>query len=433
MLEVLARLISAIIMSASIFYIMSKIVYSKLIKINVRQVFLLFLIAATLWILSPIQYSGLYTISMFFTYVLFYKLIFKISIEESLISCGLTMIILFLSYIITSLVFMSSFSVNHIRTNSLLIVLTNSTVSILGVAFSSIRLIINQIHKFYANIKSNKVVSSILFFVLLIIDFSYLLSNIGISEFLKRDYIINFSVIFIFIIISYIFIQSKNDYNQLSGEYDNLFSYIQNFEDWIEREQLNRHEYKNQLAVLRCLTKEKKVKNKIDEILEDNINIEEQAVTNLKSLPKGGIKGLMYYKAAIAQKKKINLITDVSLKNKGILTMLSEKEMRILCKLIGIYFDNAIEAAAESRKKNIMIEVYELKDKVSFVFSNTFKNHKNMKDRNKKGVSSKGNGRGNGLYFAEKLIKENYWVEDKQEIIEGYYIQQLIIKKNVFK
>lgn len=141
----------------------------------------------------------------------------------------------------------------------------------------------------------------------------------------------------------------------------------------------------------------------------------------------------MYYKAAIAQKKKINLITDVSLKNKGILTMLSEKEMRILCKLIGIYFDNAIEAAAESRKKNIMIEVYELKDKVSFVFSNTFKNHKNMKDRNKKGVSSKGNGRGNGLYFAEKLIKENYWVEDKQEIIEGYYIQQLIIKKNVFK
>lgn len=433
MLEVLARLISAIIMSASIFYIMSKIVYSKLIKINVRQVFLLFLIAATLWILSPIQYSGLYTISMFFTYVLFYKLIFKISIEESLISCGLTMIILFLSDIITSLVFMSSFSVNHIRTNSLLIVLTNSTVSILGVAFSSIRLIINQIHKFYANIKSNKVVSSILFFVLLIIDFSYLLSNIGISEFLKRDYIINFSVIFIFIIISYIFIQSKNDYNQLSGEYDNLFSYIQNFEDWIEREQLNRHEYKNQLAVLRCLTKEKKVKNKIDEILEDNINIEEQAVTNLKSLPKGGIKGLMYYKAAIAQKKKINLITDVSLKNKGILTMLSEKEMRILCKLIGIYFDNAIEAAVESRKKNIMIEVYELKDKVSFVFSNTFKNHKNMKDRNKKGVSSKGNGRGNGLYFAEKLIKENYWVEDKQEIIEGYYIQQLIIKKNVFK
>ena len=53
-----------------------------------------------------------------------------------------------------------------------------------------------------------------------------------------------------------------------------------------------------------------------------------------------------------------------------------------------------------------------------------------MKDRNKKGISSKGEGRGNGLYFAGKLIKENSWLEGKQEIIDNYYIQQLIIKKD---
>ena len=141
----------------------------------------------------------------------------------------------------------------------------------------------------------------------------------------------------------------------------------------------------------------------------------------------------MYYKAAIAQKQKINLMTDVSLEKKGILNKLSEKDIRILCKLIGIYFDNAIEAAAESRKKNLTIEVYELKDKVNIVFSNTFKNTKNMKDRNKKGVSSKGEGRGNGLYFASKLIKENKWIEERQEIIDNYYIQQISVKKNIKK
>lgn len=233
----------------------------------------------------------------------------------------------------------------------------------------------------------------------------------------------------IFGIITYIFIENKNNYNKLSNEYDTLFNYVQNFEEWIEKEQLNRHEYKNQLAVLRCLTKEKKVKNKIDEILEDNINIEGQAVTNFKSLPKGGIKGLMYYKAAIAQKQKINLTTDVSIENKGILSKLSEKEIRILCKLIGIYFDNAIEASAESSKKNLTVEIYELKDKVNFVFSNTFKKHKSMKDRNKKGVSSKGEGRGNGLYFASKLIKANDWIEERQEIIDNYYIQELSVLK----
>ena len=139
----------------------------------------------------------------------------------------------------------------------------------------------------------------------------------------------------------------------------------------------------------------------------------------------------MYYKAAIAQKHRLHLTTDVNINTHGILSKLSEENIRKLCKLIGIYFDNAIEAAEESKKKNIMIEVYELKNKVSFVFSNTFKKNKNMKDRNKKGVSSKGKGRGNGLYFASKLIKENTWLEQKQEIIDNYYIQQIIIKNSI--
>ena len=51
-----------------------------------------------------------------------------------------------------------------------------------------------------------------------------------------------------------------------------------------------------------------------------------------------------------------------------------------------------------------------------------------MKDRNKKGVSSKGIGRGNGLYFATKLIKENPWIQERQEIIDNYYIQEISIK-----
>ena len=431
MLEVLARSLSSIIMSISIFYIMCKIVYSNIVKINIKQLLLLGMIALIVCILYPIQYSGLYTVSIFFVYVIFYKLIFNITIEESLISSSLMMVILFLADIITTIIFMSNFPVSRIRTDSLLLIITNSTVSIFGFMFASIPGIINQIHKFYTNIRTKKVFSYILFLVLLIVDFSYLLSNIGLSKFLNKDYIINFIVIFIFIIITYIFIKSRNEYKSLSDDYDTLFVYIQNFEDWIEKEQLNRHEYKNQLAVLRCLTKEKKVKQKIDEILEDNINIEGQYVTNLKKLPKGGIKGLMYYKAAIAQKQKIHLTTDVCIEEKGILKKLSEKDIRVLCKLIGIYFDNAIEAASESRKKTLMIEIYELKDKVNFVFSNTFKKHKNMQDRNKKGVSSKGVGRGNGLYFATKLIQENEWIEEKQEIIDNYYIQQLTIKKNI--
>lgn len=428
MLEVLAKVICSMIMAINGFYIINKIMFLKMTKVCIKQAVCILLISLISFLMYPINYSGLYSISVLLLYIIIYMQVFNITIRESIISCGLMMIILCLGDILASLVLMGIFDIGMIRTNPMLSIITNLIVSAICIIIVNIPKINHQLNKFYNNIKTRKVVSTSIFLILIIIDFTYLINNIALSDFFNKNYIINFVAIIIFLVITYLFIQNKNEYRILELEYDSLFNYIQTFEDWIEKEQLNRHEYKNQLAVLRCLTKEKKVKEKIDEILEDNINIEGQDVTNLKNLPKGGIKGLMYYKAAIAQKQKVHLTTDVCIDEKGILTKLSEKNIRVLCKLIGIYFDNAIEAASESRKKNLTIEVYELKDKISFVFSNTFKKHKNMIERNKKGVSSKGPGRGNGLYFASKLIKENSWIEEKQEIIDNYYIQQIIIK-----
>lgn len=430
MLEELYKIICSLIMIFTIFYIIKKILDEPHIHINVKIIGCLLISIIISVMLHRIQYTMIFSLTMYLINIIFFKEIFNISLEKSSICTTIAMTIMLISDMLVSFVMRGFFDINEIRNSEILNITANVAVGILSIIFININKNVNPIKQFLSSLTEKIVVGNWIFFVLLIVDFSCLAYNITITETYGKGYFINLIVIIVFIVIMFIYIQGKNDYKKLSDEYDNMFIYVQNFEDWIEKEQLNRHEYKNQLAVLRCLTKEKKVKEKIDEILEDNINIEGQAVTNLKNLPKGGIKGLMYYKAAIAQKQKINLTTDVSIESKGLLTKLSEKQVRILCKLIGIYFDNAIEAAAESRKKNLMIEIYELKDRVSIVFSNTFKRHKNMKDRNKKGVSSKGEGRGNGLYFASKLIKENKWLEQKQEIIDNYYIQQVFVSKN---
>lgn len=430
MLEVLVRVVCAILLTVTSYYIIKKILNEKSSqKISFKTVLLLLILIIFSVILYKIQYTSLYTITIFLLNIIIFKNIFRITIQESTIVNGLLMLLLFLSDIITVILFAGIHGISEVRNNSSIFLITNIIVDLISVSLINIKKLHLQLYKFYKNATNKSKTINLVFIILLIIDFCYLAYNITKANNFNINYLINVLVMMIFLIITYIFIKEQNNYKQLSLEYDNLFNYIQTFEDWIEKDQLNRHEYKNQLAVLRCLTKEKKVKNKIDEILEDNINIEGQAVTNLKNLPKGGIKGLMYYKSAIAQKYKINLTTEVSIESKGILTKLSEKEIRILCKLIGIYFDNAIEASAESRKKNLSIEIYELKDKVNFVFSNTFKKHKNINDRNQKGVSSKGEGRGNGLYFASKLIKENKWLTQKQEIIDNYYIQGICVLK----
>lgn len=428
MLEVFASFICAFIMSLLGYYVINKVVKTQNNRPYWIKIFLILLLTVISIILHPIQYTGLYTITIFLLNIIIYKYLFNITFEESIISCSILMFLIIYSDIIYSIILMIFFSTSKIRTDYIIMLISNVIVSVITIVLFRIKALQVQLIKFYDNIVPKKSINNIAFFILIIFELTSLVYNMVNSDIFRLEYIINLIIVVILVIITIIFIQSKNNYKKLAAEYDSLFNYIQTFEDWIEKEQLNRHEYKNQLAVLRCLTNEKKVKDKIDEILEDNINIEGQAVTQLKYLPKGGIKGLMYYKAALAQKQKINLTADVSIDSKGILTKLTEQKIRILCKLIGIYFDNAIEAAAESRKKNLTIEIYELENKVNFIFSNTFKKHRNMKDRNKKGVSSKGIGRGNGLYFATKLIKENPWIQERQEIIDNYYIQEISIK-----
>ncbi len=430
MLEVLVSFTNCFLMTIAGYYIVKILTKSRLDFFNAKTISFLLLGTLIIAFLQENAYAEIKPLIVYCINIIIYKKIFDLHIDDAIIVVGIAMLLCLIGDLLVAIITTTIFSNNMEVINDTIIGFLINTI-ILGITLITINIPIikKKLCEFANNIKHKKKISTVVFFSLTIIIFCILGFHISSALYFNISYIVTIIVIAILWTLIIIFINSRNKYDNLVKEYDSLFLYVQNFEDWIEKEQLNRHEYKNQLAVLRCLTKEKKVKDKIDEILEDNINIEGQAVTNLKNLPKGGIKGLMYYKAAIAQKQKINLITDVSLEKNGILTKLSEKDIRILCKLIGIYFDNAIEAAVESRKKNLTIEVYEFKNKVNIVFSNTFKKHKNMKDRNKKGVSSKGEGRGNGLYFAKKLIKENPWIEETQEIIDNYYIQKITVNK----
>lgn len=430
MLGVLVSFSNSLLMGLLGFYIIKILTKSETKIYSLRTIIYLLLECIIVTVLQERLYPEIKPLIIYSVNIIIYKNIFKLNIDDSIIVVGIAMILNLIGDVIVSVLITIIASSNQTIINNNLAPFVNTLIvlmiTLLIINNSKVK---EKLCIFYTNIANKTKVSTVIFFLLTVIISCILGFHIYKSLHFDVSYIATLITIGILITLIVIFINSRNQYNSLVNEYDSLFSYIQNFEDWIEKEQLNRHEYKNQLAVLRCLTKEKKVKNKIDEILEDNINIEDQEVTQLKRLPKGGIKGLMYYKAALAQKNKINLTTDVSIDLNSTLTKLSEKEIKILCKLIGIYFDNAIEASIESRKKNLSIEVYELKDKVSFIFSNTFRKNNMLKDRNRKGVSSKGKGRGNGLYFADKLIKENNWLEQKQEIIDRYYIQEIIIKK----
>ena len=429
MLEVFVKFICFVIMAVTGFYVIKNIIQSDVKICSKRTTFYLLLLVFIQIVLYKAQYSISYTIIVFLLNIIIYKIIFKMKLEESIVSCSMFTVILFVSDLIISLFLRNFYTAQEIREIYYVYLLSHLLITMICFIILKTKVIYNQLQKFYNNMRKKRLISNIVFFGAIILEFIIVASELITTRNYNINYFADVIAMILFTLITYIFVQNKNNYNQLSDEYDNLFSYIQNFEDWIEKEQLNRHEYKNQLAVLRCLTKEKRVKNKIDEILEDNIKLEGEVVNQLKCLPKGGLKGLMYYKSAIAQKNKIKLTVNVSIESKSLLSKLSEAQNKDLCKLIGIYYDNAIEAALETKKKIILVEVYELKDKVNIVISNTFIKKKNFSTRNEKGVTTKGEGRGNGLFFAKNILSKNKWIITKQEIIDNYYIQTLSILK----
>ena len=428
MLEVLSKFICSIIMCVIEFIIGKKIVKSEIKLFELRTILLIVLVVIAQVVVYNVTYNISNIMLTFLINIIFFKVMFKIKLEEAAICCGLYTVILVAADIFVGTIMNFIFTLEEIRINPFASIITNLLVGLISILLVNNKLLDSKFDSFLKMSTSKKQITNGIFILLEVGCFFCLFYNVSIAKVHNIEYLVNIIIIVILSIIAYIFIQGKIKYNQLSEEYNTLFSYVQNFEEWIEREQLNRHEYKNQLAVLRSITSDKSVINKINGILNDNVSIKGDTVHKLKELPKGGLKGLMYYKVAIAQKQNINVEVDVSIKKKSVFNKLNESKIKVLCNLIGIYFDNAIEAAVETKKKSVSLEIYEINDGIKIVISNTFKQSENFEKRNERGVTTKGQGHGNGLYYASNLISRNNWLETSQELIEDFYIQNITIK-----
>ena len=428
MSAVITSIVCGIIVNPCLFFIIQKLFNSKEKLISLKNICLIVILSIFQSIFYNENYNVIYIIVNYISIMIINKLIFKENMSKTIISTSIVFLILMLSDFIDSIIMVNITSFESVRSYWYLRLINNAIVSILCYVIFTIFNLKRKLRYFVSKYEDKHLTIMIFFFILV---FAIIVATYTMSIDFKWDinYIANIFILIALIIFCYIFINENNEFNILNEKYDSLFNYVQTFENWIEKEQLNRHEYKNQLASIRCVTNEKKVRDKIDSIMLDNINITNDTVNQLKPIPNGGLKGLLYYKIAIAENNKLNIELDISIKNPEIIKKLSEDKIKILCRLLGIYLDNAIEAAKETKKKIISIEIYEVDKNINIVITNTFDNTNDISKRNDKGFTTKGHGHGKGLYFAKKMIDKSNWLEESQSILDKYYIQRLIIKK----
>lgn len=430
---IVSKILSASMCSLTIIYIMN-----KLLNINYKKLFGKFII--TLITFSFITYlstditynteSILFKLTM---YILVYKVLFKMTTYKTIISLFLTIAILSAGDLIVNLIFINIITVEQVRGVWYWVLVCNVLVYIITIGIFSIPYLKRKLNRFINNLNETSKISTIILIILSVTIILYIFYNISVNYRLSEKYILNVIISITYFVIILIFLKDRLEYQKLVNQYDCLFDYFKEFEDSMDNISLANHEYKNQLAILKEYVEHNKRKEAIIFINDISLDISEDdrtIISELKNIPKGGIKGLLYYKIITAKSKKVSILLDINKDVTNTLEQLSYDENKMLSKIIGVYIDNAIEAASNTKNKVVTIEIYPMNENINIVISNPFKENTIKFDKiGTKGYTTKGKKHGKGLYLINKLLSKTNLIDVETRVINNYYIQKIIIKK----
>lgn len=373
-----------------------------------------------------LPYSMLKIFAFYFMFFIEFKVIYKCSLKNTILSSLLYYFMLLCADVLFMLICSLILKLNGSQLYLIFgnTIVSNFSVGILCFLFSLVfKKIINKLLNI--NISKRKLMYWIIIFALIILFFVFAFTN---SSYTFETYIVLVMVAIILIVLIVSFYQAYKN-NELEMKYDKLLEFIKKYEIEIDKQRTIRHETKNQLLMIKSKLidkdNESNVISYIDEIIKDNnhkINHSEYA--KLRYLPSNGLKGLFYFKVdeAIDRKIKVDINIAKNIEN-SFLFKLNSNTFNQLGKILGIFLDNAIEASSLSKNKVLGIECYLNKNEVNFIISNSYLSV-NDKLRSTKGIN-----RGHGLILAKTIINSNSKFNNSTEIDDNLFIQKLSIKK----
>ena len=243
--------------------------------------------------------------------------------------------------------------------------------------------------------------------------------------------VINTLSIYIIMLITYFLAKKENDYIKVSNKYNIMLKSLKEYETMLDQYRISNHENKNQLLTVRNMLPEGDIetRNYIDKIVQNNLKDNNNIMIKVSKIPSGGLKGLIYSKLLVMQEKKIEYNLNIS---RGVSTIdlikLDDNVVLDICKIIGVYLDNSIEAVEKINEKNISIEMYMQDENLVICISNNYEGPLDINKIDEKGYTSKGSGHGYGLSLTKELINNNSRLSNNKSISGNIFSQELVIK-----
>ena len=166
----------------------------------------------------------------------------------------------------------------------------------------------------------------------------------------------------------------------------------------------------------------------VDSLLDKNVGFKYEWIGELNRLPLSGLKGLINYK--LIEANSLNISTNISISKeitKSKLNKLSTNQKDALYSIMGVYIDNAIQAATNSKDKEISLEIYKEKRKIIIILANTYSGKVELEKLDDYGYTTKGKNHGVGLHLVKRILEVESIYSQSRELFDKYYVQKLII------
>lgn len=427
MLELIIKFLIALVMPISGFFVIKNLIDSEEKIYSVKNILIILGLCITNLLIYTSDYRSYTTLFNFCFLIIGYKYIFKISFFQSLLLSIYVMLFSFFSEALLYVFLYSFLNESIVRVFGVTMLFSNLLIGIMINLISLIPFVKKIIKNIFIKMDNYTRFETIFVCIFWIITSSMLCYSISKEPINSWGFWLSLAIEVVFILFMFSHFRDKDRYIGLNEKFDDLYEYVQTMEESLDNEQMNIHEYKNQLSVIRSMTNNKKIKDYIDSLV-DECPDDAKWNTELKNLPKCGLKGLLHYKLACAAKKNLNVLITVSPDTASVIKGLSLEDIKQLSRLVGIYMDNAMDAALDTEKKNVALEIYKIKDTVNIVISNSANiDESKVKMIGKKGFTSKGKGHGRGTYLAKKMLLHNKKFSASNSVVKDYYIERIII------
>ena len=225
---------------------------------------------------------------------------------------------------------------------------------------------------------------------------------------------------------------TKEKYNMINNQYQTSISSLKEYESMIDKYRVNNHENKNELMTIRNMikAKDKNTIEYIDKLVDNKVKDNERIMYKTSKIPEGGLRATIYSKLTLMDKYKIKYTLDIAndVRTTDLINLGDDLVLNI-CKILGVFLDNAIDEVKKLRKKNIDIELYIMDNYLNIDITNNFKGNLDMNRLGNKNYTTKGDGHGYGLALVNKIISENSNVLINEKSINGdRFTQTLKIK-----